>query len=233
MNREEALLSVPDRNPQDRAQDVPRRAADTIKMGALSSDHSILELEPGKGWFTDILLRLTAEHGSLAVQQPAALDAFFGKEAYQRMTSSRHPRTNYSNAPWDKLAPQDGSIDRVVWLQGPHELWSVPASGEILGTQGSVFSEIVRVLKPGGRLLVIDNLAPAGIAVNEAAALHRSNPKFLREVFEETGLVLEEQDEHWITNKDDPLTIPTYSSKVHLKTHQFLQVFYKPITQSE
>lgn len=47
MNREETLLSAPDRSPQDRAQDIPRRAADNIKTGALSSDHSILELEPG------------------------------------------------------------------------------------------------------------------------------------------------------------------------------------------
>ena len=47
MNREETLLSAPDRSPQDRAQDIPRRAADHIKTGALSSDHSILELEPG------------------------------------------------------------------------------------------------------------------------------------------------------------------------------------------
>ena len=108
-----------------------------------------------------------------------------------------------------------------------------PASDTRLGTQESVFSEIVRVLKPDGRLLVIDNLAPAGMAVNEAAALHRSNPQFLREAFEEIGLVSEEHDEHWITNKADPLTIPTYSSKVHLKTRQFLQVSYKPMTQSE
>ena len=233
MNREEALLSAPDRNPQDRAQDVPRRAADTVKMGDLSSDHSILELEPGKGWFTDILLRLTSECGSLTVQQPAVLDAFFGKEARQRITRSKHPRANYIDAPWDKLAPQDSSIDRVVWLQGPHELWFVPASGVNLGKPEAVFSEIVRVLKPDGLLLLIDNLAPKGMAIDKAAALHRSNPKFLREAFEGKGLVLEKQDEHWITNKDDPLTIPTYNSKVHLKTHQFLQIFYKPSPRPE
>lgn len=228
MTREEALLSAPDRSPQDRVQDIPRRAADTIKMGALSSDHSILELEPGQGWFTDVLLRLTAEYGSLTVQQPAALDSFFGQEARQRIARSKHPRASYSNATWDKLAPQDSSIDRVVWLQGPHELWFVPASGVSFGKPATVFSEIVRVLKPGGRLLLVDNLAPAGLAINKAAALHRSSPQFLREAFEGTGLVLKEQDEQWITNNADPLTIPTYNSKVHLKTHQFLQVFYKP-----
>ncbi|MEM1309266.1 MAG: hypothetical protein AAGF98_07160, partial [Cyanobacteria bacterium P01_H01_bin.153] len=109
MNTTENLLLATERSLKDRAQDVPRRAADTIAVGAISSGQSILELEPGKGWFTDILLRLTAKDGSLTVQQPAALNAFFGNDARQRVANSGHPHARYSDASWDKLAPQDST----------------------------------------------------------------------------------------------------------------------------
>ncbi len=228
MTGKNALLFAPDRNPKDQAQDIARRAADTITVGSLSAGQNILELEPGKGWFTDILLRLTAESGSLTVQQPAALDAFFGKEARQRIVESGHSRVHYSDAPWDKLAPPDSSIDRVVWLQGPHELWFEPSPGINFGKPNLVCSEIARVLKPSGCLLVVDNLAPASLTLREAASLHRSVPKLLKAKFEEAGLTLKGEMDSWITNRSDPLTVPTYDPTVHLRTHQFLQVFHKP-----
>ena len=228
MNQQNALLFAPDRSPRDRSQDGPRRAADTITVGGLSAGQNILELEPGKGWFTNILLRLTAKSGSLTVQQPAALNAFFGKDARQRVADSGHARARYSDASWEKLAPKDSSIDRVVWLQGPHELWFKPSPGKSFGEPSLVFAEIARVLKPGGCLLVVDNLAPSGVTLHQAGSLHRSVPRLLREKLEDAGLVLKEQVEDWITNQHDPLTVPTYDPTVHLRTRQFLQVFYKP-----
>lgn len=226
------MLSEPNRGPKDRARDLSRRTADTIEIATLSPNQTILELEPGQGWFTDILLCLTAENGRLTVQQPATLDAFFGKKARQRIKQSGHPRAIYSDASWKTLACLDNSVDRVVWIQGPHELWFKLPSGENLGAPRIVFSEIVRVLKPNGYLLVIDNLAQADVPLDKTAPLHRSNPSLLKTMFEEVGLVLEVQDENWIANRDDPLSVPTYDPKVHLKTHQFLQLFQKPAYNS-
>lgn len=54
----EAIFAVPGRRDQARAMDGPRRTSDMIREAGLEPGQSILEIEPGKGWFTDILLRL-------------------------------------------------------------------------------------------------------------------------------------------------------------------------------
>lgn len=221
------LLSSSGRSNADRSQDGPRRAADTITLAKLESVHSILEVEPGKGWFTGILLELIDPTGTLIVQQPAALDPFFGKDARKRLVRSKLPNARYSSESWEELDAPDASVDRVVWLQGPHELWFEPQPGMTFGRPDKVFAEIARVLKPSGRFLLIDNMAPENVDQHTSGALHRSVPGALSELAKNAGLTLIHEDPDWITNSVDPLDVPTYDPKVHLKTHQFAQLYSK------
>ena len=213
------------RSRADRAQDGPRRLDATLTLADLRPHHAILEIEPGKGWFTGALLEIVGENGSLTVQQPAALDAFFGRTAAKRVERAGLPNASYSDASWEALAPKDGSIDRVVWLQGPHELWFEPRPGAGFGDPDRVFREIARVLKPDGRFTLVDNLAPDGLGPRAAGALHRSVPEALAAIAERAGLRLASEDRDWIGSPVDPLTVPTHDRAVHLRTSQFAQVY--------
>lgn len=221
------LMMSKGRPKADRAFDDQRRAADTISLAGLEPGHSVLELEPGKGWFTGLLLELIDNSGELVVQQPSALDAFFGKDARKRVERAGKPNARYSSSSWEKLDAEDASIDRVIWLQGPHELWFSPRPGVTFGRPSRVFAEIARVLRPGGKFLLIDNLAPSDVDQATAGALHRSVPEELKALIEDTGLSLTHENRDWIPETDDPLNVPTYDRRVHLKTRQFAQLFTK------
>jgi len=213
------------RSKADRALDTRRRASDTLALAQIDPRHSVLEIEPGKGWFTGVLLEHIDMSGQLVVQQPAALDAFFGQDARQRVERSGLAEARYSAASWETLQAADASIDRVVWLQGPHELWFTPGSNVSFGRPSRVFADIARVLKPGGTFLLIDNLAPPGCDQASAGALHRSVPHELKSIVEDAGLRLVYEDAAWISGTDDPLDVPTFDPKAHLKTKQFAQVY--------
>ncbi|WP_299707048.1 methyltransferase domain-containing protein [uncultured Tateyamaria sp.] len=227
MNWLAKLMMSEGRPKADSAFDDRRRAADTLSLAELEPAHSVLELEPGKGWFTGLLLELIDSSGKLVVQQPSALDAFFGKDARRRVERTGKPHARYSSSSWEELDAQDASIDRVIWLQGPHELWFMPQPEISFGRPSKVFSEIERVLRPNGKFLLIDNLAPSGIDQASAGALHRSVPDELKALIEAAGLSLSHEDRDWIIEPDDPLDVPTYDPKAHLKTRQFAQLYTK------
>lgn len=221
----DALLDAADRPAKAKAMDNQRRTVDTITAAGLQPDHHILELEPGQGWFTAILLRLLGSEGSLVVQQPASLNPFFGHEAEKRVLKAGLQNARYSDAPFTHLDAQGGSIDRALWMQGPHELWFEPQPGVTFGDPSAVFSDVRRVLKPGGLFFVIDNIALPGTDLKTAGNLHRSEPRALAALIEKAGLKLERAELDWIDSLVDLKNVPTYTPGVHLNTSQFLQIY--------
>lgn len=197
------------------------RYAALAGAGGLAPGQTILEMEPGKGALTDGLLPLVAERGELILQQPAALDAFFGARARRR--AERAPNARYAAASWEALDAGDGTVDRVLWVQGPHELWFK----RILGRPSRVFAEIARVLAPDGRFLVVDNMAPPHVSDARAGDLHRSNPKTVAALARDTGLAPLREDTAWVGAPHDPRTVPTYDRATKGKPWQWLQVWQR------
>ncbi|MEM0930639.1 MAG: methyltransferase domain-containing protein [Pseudomonadota bacterium] len=197
-----------------------------IDAAGLKPDQSILELEPGKGWFTDILLRLIGPKGHLTAQQPALLDGFFGKDVSKKIKRGGRKNVTYSNAPFTEMAAGDATMDRVLWVQGLHEIWFEPKPGVTFGDAQAIFSEVKRVLKPNGMLFVVDNLAKSGTPQPEASQLHRSEPKLLATIIEEAGFSLMHADPDWIVSEVDTLDVPTFTPGIHLRTSQHMQKYW-------
>ena len=221
----EAILASPGRSAKARAMDGPRRAVDMIKAAGLKPGQSVLELEPGRGWFTDILLRIIGPEGHLTVQQPGPLDFFFGKDARKLLQRAALPNTRYSDAPFTSLSAVDATIDRVLWIQGPHEIWFEPKPGVSLGNPQAIFAEVKRVLKPEGIFFVVDNLAKSGTPQQEASQLHRSEPQILAAMVEQAGFNLVHAEPDWIVSEIDTLDVPTFTRGVHLRTTQYMQKY--------
>ena len=204
------------------AAEADRRSA-LIAVGSLAAGQTILEIEPGKGALTEGLLPLVAEGGELILQQPAALDQFFGQKALRR--AERAPNARYSAASWEALDAGDGTVDRVIWVQGPHELWFEPAPGLTLGRPPRVFAEIARILARDGRFLVVDNMAPPDMSDAQAGELHRSDPRTVAAFAWDAGLALSREDIDWVDAPHDPLGVPTYDWAVKGQPRLWMQLW--------
>lgn len=172
------------RAPAHKARDVYRHPLETLTFFGLRPDMTVVELEPGGGWYTEILAPFLHEHGHLveAAPPPDSTNAFMRKMGAAYTAKLKADPARYGRialvpfAPPAQVAlgPAD-SADMVLTFRNTHDwLNDSPA------TLDAVLKAAFDVLKPGGVLGVTEHRArPFADAVASAKALHRIPEDYL------------------------------------------------------
>lgn len=220
-----AALAHPDRPSEDAAADADRKPAQVLAFAGLNTGMSILELEAGGGYYTEILSRAVGANGSVILQHPPGLMGFVGDGIDLRTADNRLPNVTVSISNFDALDVADNSIDMVTWILGPHELGFAPDDVS-LGDPNGAFREIVRVLKPGGVLLASDHIAPNGAGLEAGGTLHRIEESLVTKMATDAGLTVVGTSD-LLKNPADPLDVGVFSPAVRGNTSQFIVLYRK------
>jgi predicted methyltransferase len=221
------FVETPDRPDADILADAKRKPAEVLALFAPQPGDTILEIEAGGGYFTEFLSRAVGETGKVYMQNPAGFDAFLGDTVTKRL-EGRLTNVTYLKSSFDAFAVPDASIDIATWFQGPHEIWYTPeGAAEPLGNPDKSFRDIARALKPGGQLVVIDHVAPAGSPPTTGGDSHRIDPAYVLAMAAAAGLVFETGSD-MLRNPADDGTKNIFDPEVRGKTDQALLIFRKP-----
>jgi len=218
-----AALSHQDRPAEEAGDDGRRMPLEVLSFAGIEAGMSVLELEAGGGWYTEVLARSVGSTGVVVMQNPPAFEGFTGDADDNRAASL--PNVTLSTTNFDALEPSNGSMDLVTWILGPHELWFMPG-GESLGDAGQTFAEIARVLKPGGRFLAVDHHATAQAGPEVGGTLHRIGEGIISDYAEDAGLRLIRSSNMHI-NPEDPMTNGATDPSIRGKTSKFVLLFEK------
>lgn len=222
-----AFVDTPDRPEADILADANRKPAEVLALMALQPDDTVLEIEAGGGYFTEILSRTVGPDGKVYMQNPAAFDAFLGDRVAERL-DGRLTNVSVIKSNFDAFGLEDGAVDTVTWFQGPHELAYFPDDTPGgFGAPTAVYAEIARVLKSGGAFVVIDHIAPAGSPETTGGDTHRIDPAIVKAYAAEAGLTLETESD-LLVNPDDDGTKNVFDPEIRGHTSQALLIFRKP-----
>ena len=163
-----AAIEAPGRSAENRARDGARHPLETLVFFGIEPDMRVLELWPGRGWYTEILGPYLKQQGRLAVtladpEVPANRMA----RDYQAWLEAERERlgaveTVLVDPPGKLDLGPAGTYDAVVTFRNNHT-W---IRG---GYHDAIYAEVFRVLRPGGVLGVVQHRAPEG-ADAEASA---------------------------------------------------------------
>ena len=151
-----AILAGSHRSEKNRARDPYRHPAETLAFFGVQPTHTVVELWPGGGWYTEVLAPLLRERGKLIGAAPTGNYL----QPYKDFLATRpdlYDRVQLVEVTPPQTLPlgPDGSADVVLTFRNLHG-WV----GN--GYAAEVHAAIFRVLKPGGVFGVVDHRAKPG-----------------------------------------------------------------------
>ena len=157
----QAVIEMPHRETS-MIRDIYRNPLDTLMFFQVKPEHKVVEIWPGgSGWYTEILAPYLREKGQLYIANydPETNSATRQKRLKSLADKFAANPEIYDKVKWSVFSPAnkldiapEGTIDRVLTFRNLHN-WT--SSGE--DAMNDIFSHFYKVLKPGGKLGVIDH----------------------------------------------------------------------------
>ena len=183
------------RSEKNKARDEYRNPVETLTFFGIRPDMTVVEIYPGRGWYTEILAPYLKGSGTLyAAEHPGdpsyaalqrSLDAFDQKiqdapELYGEVKRTKLTKEGH-------IAPP-GSADLVVTFRNVHSLMGS-------GTEQEAFAAMFKALKPGGVLGVVQHRGDPNVKQDPKAGLGYVNEDYVIELAEKAGFDLAEKAE--------------------------------------
>jgi len=218
-----AAIADSGRPPEDTARDANRKPGETLVFAGVKPGMTVLELAPGKGYYTRLLSAAVGPTGKVySVSSPPKPDA--PPPPVQAIAADPH----YSNVtPIVKKTTAEPlvvpeKVDLAWTSQNYHDFHNIEGT-DIATINKRVFD----ALKPGGIYLVLDHSAEAGSGARDTHTLHRIDEDTVKQEVEAAGFRFVGESDI-LRNKADPRTAKVFDPSIQGHTDQFILKFSKP-----
>jgi predicted methyltransferase len=207
----------------DTEHDANRKPAETLAFAGVKPGDWVLELAPGRGYFTRLLSAVVGPQGQVS-----------------NYIISQLPKPNTPPPPIVALAADPhysnvrvhlqrlidvkptNSFDLVWTTQNYHDFHNIEGL-DVATLNHAIFA----ALKPGGIYLVLDHAAEAGSGLRDTNTLHRIDEDAVKQEAKAAGFELVGES-GILRNKDDPHTGKVFEGPIQGHTDQFILKFRKP-----
>ena len=209
------------RPAEDKQRDADRKPAETLAFAGVRPGDTIIELAPGKGYYTRLLSAVVGPKGKVYAlgsqpkpdAPPPAVVAIAADPHYGNVTVSLQH--------FPELKLPEG-VDLVWTSQNYHDLHNIK-DVDVAKINHAFFE----ALKPGGTYFVLDHAAEAGSGSRDTSTLHRIDEETVKQEVAAAGFkLLGESD--ILRNKSDPHSAKVFDAEIKGHTDQFLLKFRKP-----
>jgi len=219
-----AALSDSARPQSDKDLDAERKPAEMLKLAHIKPGMKVMDLIPGRGYFTRLFAVAVGPKGYVYAYQPSELDGFLkGKAPPVEAVAKDYKNVAVIHASVNKIVAPE-ALDLVWTSQNYHDLKdSFFAPADTAQVNKAVFD----ALKRGGVYIVLDHAAEKGSGVRDTDTLHRIDEAVVKKEVLAAGFKLAGESKV-LRNPADDHTLKVFDPKIRHKTDQFILIFRKP-----
>ena len=201
----EAAVMDPSRPKADVERDAGRRPQDVLAFMGVEPGMTVVEYQAGGGYYTRLLSYVVGPNGRVIAQQGPNPSDERRAQLAALGDALGNIETVYVSRP--ELTQPENSVDLVVVILIYHHMNYSADEGDVLpaGTVQAL-NNIKAMLKPGGKLVVVDHAALDSVTRAETAAVHRVSPARTRADLEAAGFTFEGESTV-LVYPDDPMNI--------------------------
>ena len=201
-DRLKEIIAGDQRSTENKTRDEYRHPYETLTFFGIRPDMTVVEIYPGRGWYTEILAPYLKGSGTFyAAEHPGdpsyeavqrSLEAFDQKVKDAPELYGEVKRTKLTKD--GDIAPPD-SADLVVTFRNVHSWMGA-------GTENEAFAAMYRALKPGGVLGLVQHRGDPNAAQDPKAGSGYVNEDYVIALAKKAGFELAEKSEINANPKD-------------------------------
>lgn len=230
-----SIINAPERFENDHINDANRKPEKILTFSNVSKGDRVLDIYAGGGWYTELFSMIVGDEGTVYAHNDRLTWRFGGKELIKRTSNNRLKNViRYDKLEISELDIAESSVDIAFMAVNYHDLYftertrngNVQVMRDKIVDYRKAFSNIKRMLKDNGTLLIIDHIAKPGSGYEAANLLHRIDPNIV--LFELNNLGFELVEEaFYLRNPNDSLDNSVFSPEVRWQTSRFIYKFAK------
>lgn len=221
-----AVLASPSRSAEDKARDVRDKPVQVLALAGFERGDTVADVLAGGGYYSEILAGIVGPDGQVLLVNTPSYDDY-GKEGWTvRLANDRLPNVKHVVGPSEALGLGENTLDGALMVMAYHDLyWQ--KQGRPKTDAGQFLDQVVRALKPGSVLLVVDHSAQPGTGSSAAQTLHRIDEQFAIADFGKHELEWEAETPV-LRNADDDRSKSVFDPSIRGKTDRFVHLYRKP-----
>lgn len=216
------------RSDANRQLDAERMPAQVLDFAGIKRGDTVADFYAGAGYYTELLADVVGPKGRIyALEQ----SNFYKPEPWAALTKA-HPNVIPIVAPANGLVLAPGSVDAIFAHLVYHDLYWVSDKYQHPRIDvPTVLKGWFAAVKPGGTVVIVDHVGPAGDPRAVVDKLHRIDPEQVKRDMAAAGFVLDGESDV-LHRSDDDHSKNVFDPSVRGKTDRFMLKFRRPASNT-
>jgi predicted methyltransferase len=221
---DKAIAST-ERTTADRERDARDKPAEVLAFAGVKPGMTVVDMFSGGGYYTELLSGIVGPTGKVYAVNNLPYANYSKDGIKARFTEGRFPNVEQRLAEASYINLPAKSVDLVVIVMAYHDVYWIDEKEQWpeINPEGFLAS-VRRMLKPGGKLLIVDHDAAAGTGKEMVAKLHRLNEDWAKKSITSAGFVFEKSFAG-LRNPEDSREKMVYDPAIKGKTDRYVHLY--------